>query len=181
MAGEDYSDRGARTRRILVGAQVACSLVLLVGAGLLLKSFARLSEVNLGFNPDHVLTARVTLGSERYEDEALQVRFFEELLGRVRSVPGVHAVGAINWLPLSGVGSATRMTIQGEPPTRPGEEPAASVRAVDPDFFAAWRSSSPRAHDSAHRSSGRAPIGGSESALCEPVSCLVGTRWAAAS
>ena len=134
--GRGYSDRGARTRSILVGAQVACSLVLLVGAGLLLKSFARLSEVNLGFNPDHVLTARVTLGSERYEDEALQVRFFEELLGRVRNVPGVHAVGAINWLPLSGVGSATRMTIQGEPPTRPGEEPAASVRAVDPDFFA---------------------------------------------
>ncbi|MBA3319720.1 MAG: ABC transporter permease [Gemmatimonadales bacterium] len=135
--GRGYSSRGGRTRGILVGAQVASSLVLLVGAGLLLKSFARLNDVNLGFNPDKVLTARVTLGGERYEDEARQVGFFEELLDRVENLPGVRAVGAINWLPLSGLRSATRMTIEGEPPTRPGEEPAADVRAVDPGFFAA--------------------------------------------
>ncbi|MBA3893118.1 MAG: ABC transporter permease, partial [Gemmatimonadales bacterium] len=135
--GRGYSGHGGRTRSLLVGAQVAGALVLLVGAGLLIKSFARLSEVNLGFNPDQVLTARVSLGGERYQDEERQVRFFEELLGRVRELPGARAVGAINWLPLSGQRSATRMTIEGEPPTAPGEEPGADVRAVDPGFFGA--------------------------------------------
>jgi putative ABC transport system permease protein len=135
--GRGYSSHGGRTRSFLVGAQVAGALVLLVGAGLLLKSFARLSDVKLGFNPDQLLTARVSLGGERYQDEESQVRFFEELIRRVRDLPGARAVGAINWLPLSGQRSATRMTIEGEPPTKPGEEPGADVRAVDPGFFGA--------------------------------------------
>ncbi|MBA2458050.1 MAG: ABC transporter permease, partial [Gemmatimonadales bacterium] len=135
--GRGSSGRGHRTRAVLVGAQVALSLVLLAGAGLLLKSFARLNAVDLGFNPDQVLTARVSLGGERYEDEERQVRFFEDLLRGVRSLPGVRTVGAINWLPLSGERSATRMLIAGEPTPRPGEEPGADVRAVDPEFFRA--------------------------------------------
>jgi len=133
--GRGNSGRGQRTRALLVGAQVALSLVLLAGAGLLLKSFARLNAVDLGFNADRVLTARVTLGGERYEDEERQVRFFQDLLRGVRSLPGVHSAGAINWLPLSGQRSATRMLIEGEPTPRPGEEPGADVRAVDPEFF----------------------------------------------
>jgi putative ABC transport system permease protein len=135
--GRAYSSHGGRTRSFLVGAQVAGALVLLIGAGLLLKSFARLTDVELGFNPDHLLTARVSLGGDRYQEEESQVRFFEELLRRVRDLPGARAVGAINWLPLSGLRSATDMTIEGEPPTSPGEEPAADVRAVDPGFFGA--------------------------------------------
>jgi putative ABC transport system permease protein len=135
--GRGYSGQGARTRSILVGVQVAGSLILLVGAGLLLKSFARLNDVSLGFNPAQLLTARVSLSGERYADEASQVRFFEELIGRVRDLPGVRSVGAIDWLPLAGQRSATRMTIEGEPPTAPGEEPGADVRAVDPGFFGA--------------------------------------------
>ncbi len=135
--GRGSAGRGGRTRALLVGAQVAGSLVLLVGAALLLKSFARLHEVELGFNPDHVLTARVSLGGERYAEEERQVRFFEELIGRVRALPGVRAVGAVNWLPLSGQNSATRMIIEGEPPTAPGQEPGAHVRAVDHGYFAA--------------------------------------------
>jgi predicted permease len=135
--GRTAGGRGGRTRSLLVGAQVAGSLVLLVGAALLLKSFARLQGVELGFNPNHVLTARVTLGGERYEDEARQVRFFEDLIARVKALPGVRAAGAINWLPLGGQRSATRMIIEGEPPPAPGHEPGADVRAVDPGFFAA--------------------------------------------
>lgn len=133
--GARGSGRGRRTRAALVGAQVALSLVLLAGAGLLLKSFARLHSVDLGFNPDQVLTARVTLGGEKYADEARQVRFFQDLLSGVGSLPGVRSAGAINWLPLSGLRSATNMTIEGEPLPPPGEEPGADVRAVDPDFF----------------------------------------------
>jgi putative ABC transport system permease protein len=137
--GRSSSRRGSWTRTLLVGAQVAGSLVLLVSAGLLLKSFARVSDVDLGFNPDHLLTARVSLSGERYEDQARQARFFEELLAGVRAVPGVRAAGAINWLPLSGLRSATRMTIEGEAPTAPGEEPGATVSAVDPGFFEAMQ------------------------------------------
>jgi predicted permease len=135
--GRGSAGRGSRTRNLLVGAQVAGSLVLLVGAALLLKSFARLQNVELGFDPEHVLTARVSLGGERYEEEERQVRFFEDLIARVGALPGVRAVGAINWLPLSGQRSATRMIIEGEPPTAPGQEPGADVRAVDPGFFTA--------------------------------------------
>ena len=94
--GRSSSLRGGRTRTLLVGAQVAGSLVLLICAGLLLKSFARVSQVDLGFNPDHLLTARVSLGGERYEDEARQRRFFEELLAGVRAIPGVQSASAIN-------------------------------------------------------------------------------------
>jgi putative ABC transport system permease protein len=129
------SGRGFRARALLVGSQVALSLVLLAAAGLLLKSFARLHAVDLGFNPDRVLTARVTLPADRYKEEESQVRFFQDLLRGVAGVPGVQSVGAINWLPLSGLRSATRMLIDGEPTPRPGEEPGADVRAVDPQFF----------------------------------------------
>jgi putative ABC transport system permease protein len=132
-----HSGRGAGTRNLLVAAQVAGSLMLLIGAGLLLKSFARLHDVNLGFNPDRVLTARVSLVAGSFDGDQTHVRFFEDLLERVRGLPGARAVGAINWLPLSGQRSATRMTIEGESTPRPGEEPAADVRAVDPGFFQA--------------------------------------------
>jgi putative ABC transport system permease protein len=91
--------------------------------------------VDLGFNPDRVLTARVSLSQERYPDPERQVRFFQDLLSHVASLPGVRSVGAINWLPLSGQRSATRVMIDGEPLPRPGEEPAADIRSVDPNFF----------------------------------------------
>ena len=79
--------------------------------------------------------ARVSLSTERYPEDERQVRFFQDLLRGIQSLPGVRSAGAINWLPLSGQRSATRMTIEGEPATRPGEEPGADVRAVDPEFF----------------------------------------------
>jgi putative ABC transport system permease protein len=137
--GRGTAGRGERSRALLVGAQVAMSLVLLVGAGLLLKSFARLGQVDPGFDPAGVITARVSLGDERYQDEDRQTAFFEQLLARVNAIPGVREAGAINWLPLSGSRSATDMTIEGLPLPRPGEEPGADVRAVDPGYFAAMR------------------------------------------
>jgi putative ABC transport system permease protein len=137
--GRSSSRRGGRIRTFLVGAQVAGSLVLLVSAGLLLKSFARVSEVDLGFNPDHLLTARVSLGGERYKDEARQARFFVDLLAGVRAIPGVQSASAINWLPLSGLRSATRMVIEGDAPVPPGQEPGGNVSAVDPHYFDAMQ------------------------------------------
>lgn len=124
----------SRTQAALVGGQIALSLVLLVGGGLLLKSFARLQEEELGFDPRHLLTARLTLGSA-YNEPEQQVRFFQDLLARVRGIPGVRSAGAINWLPLSGSRSATDVLIEGEPLPPTGQAPGADIRAVDPDFI----------------------------------------------
>jgi putative ABC transport system permease protein len=135
--GRSGSARGARTRAALVTAQVALSLVLLVGAGLLLKSFVRLQQVDLGFDPEHVLTARITLPELRYATAERQTGFFDALLARVRSVPGVRSAGAISWLPLSGLRSATDIWIESRPVPPPGEIWGTDVSAVDPGYFRA--------------------------------------------
>ena len=109
------SGSGTRIRATLVAAQVALALVLLVGAGLLLKSFARLQRVDLGFEPEHVVTARVTLPEARYPEPARQSAFFEALLARLNALPGVRSAGGINWLPLSGLRSATDFWFGGRP------------------------------------------------------------------
>jgi predicted permease len=126
---------GARTRAVLVAAQVALSLVLLSGAGLLLKSFARLQSVDLGFTSERVLTARVTLPEVRYPQPGQQVAFFENALDQIRALPGVTSAGAITWLPLSGLRSATRMWLENRPIPAPGERIGADVSGVDPGYF----------------------------------------------
>ena len=135
--GRSVSGGGGRTRAVLVAAQVALSLVLLVGAGLLLKSFARLQQVDLGFDPEGVLTARVTLPEARYATPEQQVAFFDALLGQVRGLPGVRSAGAINWLPLSGLRSATSFWFEGRPLPEAGQRLGTDVRAIDPDYFGA--------------------------------------------
>lgn len=137
--GRALSGRGSRTRAMLVATQVALSLVLLVGAGLLLKSIARLQQVDLGFDPDRVLTARVTLPEVRYPKPEQQVAFFDAALSQLRALPGVSAVGAINWLPLSGLSSATGFWFASRPMPRPGEKLGTDVRAVDPGYFRTMR------------------------------------------
>jgi putative ABC transport system permease protein len=135
--GRGASAGGQRTRAALVTAQVALSLVLLVGAGLLLKSFAKLQEVDLGFEPDRVLTARVTLPKSRYATPEEGAAFFNALLPQVRTLPGVRAAGAVNWLPLSGLRSATGFWIEGRPLPAAGEVPGTDVRAIAPEYFRA--------------------------------------------
>ena len=126
-----------RARAGLVVSQIAMSLVLLVGAGLMLKSFARLQRTDPGFDPERVLTARISLSGPRYRDDARQVAFFRQVLERVSVIPGVEAAGAVNWLPLSGLRSATSFFVEGRPIPGPGEEPSADVRAVDANYFPA--------------------------------------------
>jgi len=89
-------------RRLLVAAEVALSLMLLVGAGLLVKSFARLQEVNPGFNPDQAVTATLSLSAERYREPAQVALFARELVARLDATPGVTAAGLTTSLPLSG-------------------------------------------------------------------------------
>jgi predicted permease len=126
---------GNRARGILVAAQVALSLMLLVGAGLLLKSFARLQRVELGFDAERVLTARVSLPEARYAAPAQQAAFFDALVSRVEALPGVSAAGTVSWLPLSGLRSATDLWIEGRPVPPPDQRPGAHIQAITPDYF----------------------------------------------
>ncbi|MEX1128630.1 MAG: ABC transporter permease [Vicinamibacterales bacterium] len=129
--------RGARTRSAFVVVEIALALVLLVGAGLLVRSFARLMDVDAGFETDRTMTMRVSLPQARYADAPKRVQFFERLLERVQQVPGVESAGAISSLPLVGLGSATGYEVVGEPAPPRGHEPVADVRVITKDYFRA--------------------------------------------
>ncbi len=116
----------------LVLMQVTLALVLLIGAGLLIRSFQRLQEVDIGFDPTDVLTMRLSLPTSEYPDDAC-ARFHSRLDERLRSVPGVEEVGIVYPLPLDGGGFALKPHLQGRPPN--DAHPAAAVRAVSPGYF----------------------------------------------
>jgi len=126
-------------RGVLVVSQVALSLVLLIGAGLMLRSFAKLQSVDPGFDPANVLTGRVQLAGERYRASAAATAFFERVLDGVNRLPGVESASAINWLPLAGSGSATSYWIDGQPIPPPTNEFVADIRGVDPKYFRTMR------------------------------------------
>ncbi len=128
------SGRGAvRLRRVLVAGQVAIALVLLVGAGLLVKSLTRLSAVDPGFRAENVLAFDVTLPEKRYPDEARQAQFTELLLARMRALPGTRSAGAVFGLPLTGMSFSSSMRIDGAP--EGSDEPSAQLRVASADYF----------------------------------------------
>ena len=99
--------RGKRARSAFVVIEIALALVLLVGAGLMVRSFARLLDVNPGFDPERTVTMRLNLPGVRYDSEAKSTQFFDRLFTGIDALPGVRAAGAISFLPLAGLGSAT--------------------------------------------------------------------------
>jgi putative ABC transport system permease protein len=129
--------RHQRMRGLLVVAEVALTLLLLTGAGLLLKSFMRLQNVDPGFDPQNVLTMRIALPGYRYSGEEQFAKFSAELLARVKNVPGVAAAALSTALPLSQVESAMSFRVDGRPGPPPGSEPIANWRSVSPDYFRA--------------------------------------------
>src|SRR5688572_11404433 len=134
--GGSDSPRRHRLRAALVVAEVALSLVLLVGAGLMIRSFSRLLAVDPGFKADHVLTAFVSLPVSKYAKREEQVAFFERLTERLRNVPGVTGAGIISDLPLFG-GSSTGFDVDGRPEALPGQRAMTDYRIISPDYFAA--------------------------------------------
>ena len=126
--------RHNRSRNLLVISQVALSLVLLTGAGLLIKSFLRLTSVHLGINPDHVLTFWVYLTADKYSTPSARLNFYQQTLDRVRSLPGVESAGVTSFLPLSGY-AATSFTITERPAPPKGQEPQAGYKAISPEYF----------------------------------------------
>jgi putative ABC transport system permease protein len=138
--GRTTADRATRRwRNGMIVAQVSLALVLLTGAGLLVRSLQRLSTIDPGFQPTGVMTAGIDLPGATYADGARQAAFFGQLTDRIRSLPGVSGVGVISFIPLAGPGAATRFTIVGRPAPAPGEWTSADIRIVDPGYFGAMR------------------------------------------
>jgi putative ABC transport system permease protein len=126
-----------RLRGMLVIAEVALSLTLLVGAGLLIRSFLRLQEVNTGFRSEGVLTLRVSLPSEKYSKSEQTHTFYRELLDRVRRLPGVDSAGGVTGLPLSAAGWSGTTTVDSQAVQPKDASPEADQRPVFPGYFEA--------------------------------------------
>jgi predicted permease len=127
--------RSGALRSSLVVGQVALALVLLVGAGLLVRSFQNLRDVDLGFEPEGVLTMVVQLPGARYPDAEARRGFFGPLEAQLLAIPGIESVGAINALPLAGQDGDTGFEIEGAPPPESGRRPAVWLRVTTPGYF----------------------------------------------
>ncbi|HEY7112574.1 MAG TPA: ABC transporter permease [Thermoanaerobaculia bacterium] len=130
---------GGRLRRVFVAAEVALALVLLVGAGLMLRSFAALRRFDPGFDPRGVVTLEVSVAGTRQAAPGRRAVLYREILDRFAALPDVAAAGAINHVPLAGDIWGWPYAIEGRPPSRPGEAPRAIYRAVLPGYFATMR------------------------------------------
>jgi putative ABC transport system permease protein len=130
--------RTLRLRDALVVAQVALSLVLLAGAGLLLRSFWLVQHVEPGFDPRGVISARITLPNDRYRTHDVIERFWTEFLQRVRAIPGVESAAATTMLPLAG-GGDTYYYLEGHPPASDADKRNAQVNVSTDDYFTTMR------------------------------------------
>ncbi len=128
----------ARLRRVLVVGELGISLVLLVGVGLLARSFLKLAHVPLGFLPDHLVALRVNLTERRYASAAAQMSFYNEVLERVRRLPTVRSAAISTDIPLSGAHpySGSVFQVEGRAPLPIAQRPQADGAMVSPDFFA---------------------------------------------
>src|SRR4030095_16604059 len=131
---------GERLRAVLVVAQVALALVLLVGSGLLVRTFARLQQVDLGFDSGHVLTAQVVLPGVKYDTDDRVMGVFNSLRDRLTTTPGVSVAGFTSDVPLAGGYSYLSFAIRGQPAPRPGENSPDAVSTVaTTEYFSAMR------------------------------------------
>jgi len=127
--------RAQRVRSLFVVAQVALALVLLIGAGLLMKSLSRLESVDPGFQADHLLTMRVNLPGRKYDSDPKILNFFKQAIEQVRAIPGVESVGAINTIPFGGPHSGTKLDIEGQPKRPAGQDLTTGVCVTDANYF----------------------------------------------
>ena len=134
--GSSEGYRRNRLRGLLMVSEIALSFLLLAGAGLLIKSFLRLRDVNPGFNPEHVLTMRLAPLSTKYPKGQQKVEFFRQVLERIRTLPGVESAGAVLSLPLGGdTFNVGRSFIREGRPMTPEESANASYLVATPDYF----------------------------------------------
>jgi predicted permease len=124
-----------RLRQMLVIAEVALASVVLIGAGLLVSSFARLRAVKPGFNQQQLLTMRITLTNHRYSKSAERKRFVTQLNARLEAEPGVESVGIGDDLPIAGTDSSTTLKIQDKPATSPNDFVSVGLHVINPHYF----------------------------------------------
>ena len=132
--GTSGSRRHNRLRGALIVSEVALSVVLLVGAGLLFRSFMQLQSVKAGFDPEQLLTLRLTPSGPRYATDPDYMSFYSQVIDRISALPGVHSVGAINTLPLL-KGPTTGVRIEGGPVLRRDQMPSTHFRSVSSGYF----------------------------------------------
>jgi putative ABC transport system permease protein len=133
--GRNSGGGSSRLRSSLVVFEIALSMILLVGAGLLVRSFLSLLKTNPGFNPDHVITANIVLPGAKYKDEAQRSAFYTDLVQRVQSVPGIQGAAMVNYIPLGGSNSSDAFLVEGMPEPAPGQENEGRYRVCTPDYF----------------------------------------------
>jgi len=133
--GAGGGTRAIRIRNLLVVSEIALSLVLLVGAGLLIRSFIRLQQFELGFNPENLLTMRVQLPGSKYREDKQVAAFFQQLLERMEAVPGVQSAGAISSVFLTDTPSSTNFSIEGRPDPIGAEDIEVPLDAVSTSYF----------------------------------------------
>jgi putative ABC transport system permease protein len=151
---------GARRNRLrgaLVTAEVALSLSLLVGAGLLFRSFLRLQAVDAGFDAGGVLTMRLAPSGTNFREDPQYIGFYQKLAEKIAAIPGVEAVGAINTLPLS-KGPTFDFRVEGEPEKPVDQWPGANYRNVTPDYFRAMKIPIMQGRAFTERDNGSAPL-----------------------
>ena len=126
-----------RLRGVLVVSEVALSLVLLIGAGLMVRSFVELTHADLGIRPENVIAMQVSLPQDSYEDTNKRLDFYQQLLGRIETLPGVMKSGTVSIVPFSSSDNSNTFQIVGQAPFRKGEEPFVGVRVTSPGYFEA--------------------------------------------
>ena len=131
--------RQRRLRQSFVVAEIALAVVLLVGAGLMLRSFSTLQSVDSGLDTRNVLTVRVALPNRKYDAPPKTLRFFEDATRRIATLPGVQSAGMISYLPFSILGAATSFEIVGQAPPPPGQELVSDVSVCDNGYFQTMR------------------------------------------
>jgi predicted permease len=137
--GQSQGRRGGRANDLFVVAEIALSLVLLAGAGLLLKSLWRLTMVDPGFSAERVLSLQLTLPPGRYDSLDARAALLRRIEERLGALPGVETVGAIDFLPLSGVGNGIPYRVAGQEVPQGGAAQVVNLRTVTPDYFRALR------------------------------------------
>jgi putative ABC transport system permease protein len=135
--GAVTSRGGTRVRGALVVAELALAVMLLAGAGLLMRSFMKLQAVDPGFRAEQALTFDLTLPEPRYKDDKQRIAFFDDVLARLRALPGVRSSTAVLGLPLNGLDLIISFDVSGRPPVPPAQRPAMQVRVATPGYFSA--------------------------------------------
>jgi putative ABC transport system permease protein len=126
-----------RLRSLLVISEIALSLVLLVGAGLMIRSFVHLIRSDLGVNPANVLTMELSIPRLKYPEEQQRINFYQELVERIQNLPGVEQAAAANYIPMGRSSSSSNFRIEGQAAPPKGKEPFADFRVITPRYFEA--------------------------------------------